>query len=281
MCSSDLELQIWQLRQPRGLVPLGDLGRDLPPGCRNAAGLFCLPWSLPYGVALPKQAQGHGANPASQEPWTIERLALDTQWQDRLGLCPPVVDAVPWLATMMSRLRRGERETAGFGVWTTLDARVGRYSESWSASLEGLTVGRLDAAVLPVALASALPNSHAMTTLEDAPVARLGVAVVGDGDASPAAKAAIALAQRVVEVGVSAPFQQRTGLGPALAGAADFDGAEAAAWLAHFAAAIEGKGAKVERTADVLDIVFGFLFALALGVGIWLSRKPKSPDPAN
>lgn len=275
------ELQMWQLRQPRGLVPLGELGRDLPLGCRNAAGLFCLPWSMHYGLALPNRGQGGDASASTKEPWSLELLALDTQWQDRLGLCSPAVDAAPWLATMMSRLRRGERETAGFGVWTTLDARVGHYSESWVAMLDGLATGRLDGAVLPLPIARALPATHAMAKLEDAPVARLGLAVVAEASASASAVAATALAQKVFDIGIAPPFLERTGLGPALAGPSELDGVQAMVWLDHFAAAIEGKGAKVERTADILDIVFGLLFAGALGVGIWLSRKPKSSDQAN
>jgi hypothetical protein len=276
------ELQIWQLRQPRGLVPLGEMGRDLPPGCRNAAGLFCLPWSMHYGVALPNRSQGtqgSDANAAATEPWSLELLALDTRWQDRLGLCSPAVDASPWLATMLSRLRRGERETAGFGVWTTLDARVGHYSESWAAMLDGLAVRRLDCAVLPMPIARALPATHAMAKLDDAPVSRLGLAVVAEASTSASAVAATALAQKLFDVGIAPAFLERTGLGPALAGSSEFDGAQAMAWMDHFAAAIEGKGAKVERTADILDIVFGLLFAGALGVGIWLSRK-KTADGA-
>lgn len=273
------ELQIWQLRQPRGLVPLGDLGRDLPPGCRNAAGLFCLPWSMHYGVALPKQDLAQDPSAVPPEPWSLERLALDVQWQDRLGLCPPTVDAAPWLATMLSRLRRGERETAGFAVWTTLDARVGHYSESWTAMLEGLATGRIACAVLPMPIARALPASHAMARLEDAPVVRLGIAVVADASASASAAAAAALAQQVLDQGVAPAFLERTGLGSALAGTAEWDGEQATAWFAHFAHAIEGKGAKVERTADILDLVFGFLFAAALGLGIWLSRKKAAASP--
>lgn len=274
------ELQIWQLRQPRGLVPLGDLGRDLPPGCRNAAGLFCLPWSVHYGVALPKQSLAQDPSAVPQEPWSLERLALDVQWQDRLGLCPPTVDAAPWLATMLSRLRRGERETAGFAVWTTLDARVGHYSESWATMLDGLATGRLACAVVPMPLARALPTSHTMERLEDPPVARLGLAVVADASLSASASAAVALAQKVFDQGLTPAFLERTGLGPALAGAAEWDGEQASAWFAHFANAIEGKGAKVERTADILDIVFGFLFAAALGIGIWLSRKKTAASPS-
>ncbi|GDY02192.1 hypothetical protein LBMAG49_15210 [Planctomycetota bacterium] len=264
------EFELWQLARAGRLLTIEGLGNDFRAGCRDPRGRFVLPWSVRYGVAIPA-AEGR----ARTEPWSITALAVDPQLQDRLAVCAPSIDPTLWLCSMEQRLLRGENETSGFALWTTLDARAGHYEESYPLVLQALRSGAATHAIVPTSMAGELPSTHVLAELADAPVARCGVALIsGSG-----VEAAQLLALRIVLLGTDTSFREQARLIEALPINRPFDGARATDWLAHLENAIKGRGRGVEAMADRLDIIFGILSVMALLLGIYLTRR-KSVDAA-
>jgi hypothetical protein len=265
--------QLWLLAREERLAAVPDLAPDLPAGCRDARRRWALPWSMRYVLAYEPAVL-----PVDTQPRTFEALALDPRLHDRLGLCPPEVDPVPWLAAMEESLVRGGTEAAGFALWTTLDARAGRYAADWAAIVAGLAAGTFAAAIVPepmLNVAADVPATlHQSDFGDGTPVARLGVAVVAPADA-----AALDVARRIAAEPLRSRIRTRSGLGGAAAAPGPFDGRAAESWLHHFDRAVRGRGRSAERIADTLDVVFTLLFALVVFF-VWRRMRAAGRPPA-
>lgn len=219
---------------------------------------FVLPFRAEYSVVL------HAEFQAQAGPFTTwEELALAPALHDHLGIVAPEIDGAPWLLAMQNRLLRLEGEPAGLALWTTLDARAGRFAGSYAELMAGVCDGRLLAAVAPrAAFDSTVAGSSGrlrIHPLEGPSQARFGLALAQSADdrtlavlerlLSPASLRAVAEAA-CMAVGPQA--------GPVLGGA------EPLAWWNRFQATVRGHGRRVEKLADWLDLGFGVAFLVLL-----------------
>lgn len=259
----------------RNAVP----GDALPPRARDAAGRYGLLFTSRHGmVDVP------GALPPEARPRSWEELALMPELTDRIGLPDPALDPTPWLGGMAGRLARGEGPEAGYALWTTLDARAGRYFGSWQELVTAVESGAVAVAVMPHALAArgrelrGLPPLPCRDFADGAPVQLLGLAVLGPGSLPPGLVEAI---RRLCEPELRRDLALRLGLQP-LAEAGDTaddppDWQLAEAWLAHFRERIRGRGRQVEDIDRWLDLAFGVLFAVFL-LFVYLKLRRSEPD---
>ncbi|MGE3171898.1 MAG: hypothetical protein AB7O97_04680 [Planctomycetota bacterium] len=255
-----------RLARRRALLPLGDVRREWRPAGGDGAPRWVLPWTLRPALALPADLA------AGRAPWTFEELALSIDLHDRIAMCPPSVDPVPWLLAMHEVRVRGLEEQAGYALWTTLDARVGAYRRDYAAVLDAMAAGAAQAAVVPRALVAApgWPAGWVAVPWRTQAGIPVGLAVLGGADPVTLAAARSALdvlAAAHVEIGAAtgldAPGPSDPQLPPEFVDP----------WFAHFGGHIEGRGRRVEQVADVLDLVFSGLFAAAVIGVLWWRRR--------
>lgn len=233
-------------------------------GRRTANGAFVLPWSLGYAVV--------GVPFGSEPDWTWERLALAGELDQRLLLLPPDRDAGPFVASMQEGMRHGRGLEPVLGLWTTLDARLLRYAESYDEVAKALRDegGQGMAAVLPQPL---LANARGDLASRRLPCAvPLGLAVIAGGDASDPA----ALVARICSTVVRTAVRDRVGLLDPAADDAEPTAETVGPALSHFEQRIRGQGRRVERVADVLDYVFLLLLGVVLCV-FWIRSRKETP----
>lgn len=278
------EYQLWQCLRAQALSQVPGLARDLPRSCRDLGDRWVLPWALDYELAWAVDVFGNAP------PATWEDLALAHEMHDRLGLCPPRVDPAPWLAAMEACLLSGHGEKAGFALWTTLDARVSGYAQSYTVLQQGLADDVFDAAIMPSPIVKQLRQQLAVDGGRQVrgsglgigtPVARLGLAVQGALDRETEAILQLLVAEPMRselagQIGLRVAGSGSVG---ALAGA--FDGPVVERWLQHFESEVEGKGRGIEAIADALDLVFTLLFfAAAFGIWFYYRRSDKNSSSA-
>jgi hypothetical protein len=256
-----IEPELQRLAAATELAQLGAIAAARGAVGRGAGDTWLLPWQLRYAIVTRSRAEG-------SPPGDLEALALATGLQDRLALCAPDVDPVPWLLGMQLFLEQGRAETAGFGLWTALDARAGSYANDPDAAFTALADGRADAAVLPRPLLAARGLPPGCIAAPAGPVdgVPLGFAVV-----SPAGSGALALAAQLAGAD-AARLLGGLDLAPVVLERPPLLACDVERWLAHFDQHVRGRGRSVERVADVLDYVFLALFA-AVVAGYWLYQR--------
>lgn len=232
---------------------------------RSSDGTFVLPWSLVYGV--------FGVSRDSEPDWTWERLALSGELDQRLVMLSAERDPGPWLGSMQEALRSRGGLEAAFGFWTTIDARLARYVDTYAEAVAVLDPGSSEAmaAVLPLPLAVLTSPSHAVRSLPS-PVP-IGMAVVAGGDVG----AATALVLRTCSTAARTAVRERAGLADPAANDAEPTAEMVGSALLHFEQRIRGQGRGVERVADVLDYVFLVLLGVVL-CGFWIRSRKEDPS---
>ena len=263
------ELLLLDLALAGALARVPGLGERLPPRGRDRQERFALAWRLDYAVAV----AGDGIRADELRSW--DDLAFAPQLEGRLGLCAPEHDPMPWLDAMAAQLGMGLGQDGGFALWARLDARTGGvYQPDYATMQAALAGGRLSAAVLPKALLhdagtqGAIPAGAGGLQL----VSLLGVAVSGNGAASPAATAAAASLLQLDDRALGF-----TPLAATAAAVPPLDAEAAYAWLRHFAEHVRGRGLAAENLAAGLDLVFGVLFAVFLLFVYLRIRREEQP----
>jgi hypothetical protein len=266
------ELALWRLARDGRLAPLPEQVQVAAHGA--SAARFVLAWSQPYALLYDREVLGGGA------PASLEELALLPDMTDRLGLLPAGVDEVLWLAGMEDALTRGLGEAGGYALWTTLDARAGRYARDLGELLSGFVARRILAAVVPRSLGEAWQQEVASSPLGLAdlgsatPMARYGVAILGEAT-DAVSDVAVALLQEPgrTAVGLAAGLQAL----PLDSVLPAFDGERVERWLRHYEQKVQGKGREVEGIADMLDLVFTLGFVLVVLGVVHHQRRRKEP----
>ncbi len=234
---------------------------------RSYDGLVALPWSLAYCVATPL--------PTSTESWSWERLALAAELGDGLRVAPPEVDAGPWLLSMAELHQRGRPDTATFGLWTALDARIAVYPRDYAGIVAELEQRTASAVVLPHPLVSDLllglnASVHVRSLNGALPI---GIAVIDGSDAL----AASALVAQICEPAVRTAVRERVGLAEPAATDAELSPEMASPALSHFEQRIRGQGRSVEGIAYAVDDAFLLLFGVVLCV-LWFRSRKENPS---
>ena len=267
-------LDVWQSYQLASLGLLQTLPIDDPAIVSEPLRRWSLLWSLRYVAVY--RTEVFGGYPL--ETW--EDLALSHEAMDRLGLLPPERDAAPWLAGMEESIAAGGGEKGGYALWTTLDARAGRYSLSYDGIAEDLIAGSLAVAVVPRPLAEAWqlewrePRVSLTDLREGTPVARLGLAVTG-AISEPMRDVLALLHSSALRQAVA----QRAGASVLESDGrptATLDGQRVTQWFAHFERSIRGQGRGFEDVADMIDLVSTLVFVLiVLAVVYYQGRNKK------
>jgi len=263
-----IEPDLQRLAAATPLARLGAIAANSAAVGRGAGDGWLLPWQLRYAIVLRSRTE-------RAPPGDLEALALATGLQDRLALCAPEVDPVPWLLGMQQFLEQGRAETAGFGLWTALDARAGSYANDLDTALAALADGRADAAVLPRPLLAARGLPPGCTAV---PAGRIDGVPLGFAVAAPAGSGALELAARFADAADAAGLPGALGLVPVVLERPALLAGDVERWLEHFDQHVRGRGRSVERVADVLDYVFLALFAALVG-GYWLHQRRKQAHP--
>ncbi|MEO6595221.1 MAG: hypothetical protein ABIP94_10760 [Planctomycetota bacterium] len=263
----------WMLAR---LAAVGALG-CVPPLAAEGAGepampmSFVLPFLGEYALAVAAELQN--------VPRTWEELALHPGLHDRLGIVAPEVDGSPWLLGMRECVDRGQGQTAGLALWTSLDARAGHLAGSYATVLDDLVAGRLVAAVGPrAALSKAVGDSGGrlrFAKLAGGGMVRFGLAMtLGAGDAVRSVLA------RLCESPSLRALADATSLAEAPSRAAALPADIAVAWWTSFERDVRGRGRATEQLADWLDVSFGAVFLVCLWF-VWRScREPDAKQAA-
>ncbi len=245
-------------------------GADARPMAGEA---FVLPFRAEYSVVLHADFQ---AQEATFTTW--EELAITPALHDHLGIVGPEIDGSPWLLAMQNRLLRLEGEPAGMALWTTIDARAGRFAGSYAELMTGLADGSLLAAVVPRAVfepaVAGRDGFLRVRPLAEPNHARFGLALAKAADPR-----AVAMVEQLLSatslraLAAAAAMVTEVQSGPALGGA------DSLAFWQRFESAVRGRGRRVEAVADWLDLVFGAAF-LVLLVLLLRSQRRREAGPS-
>jgi hypothetical protein len=242
-----------------GIAPTLRMSRD---------GRAALPWSMSYVACGAIDAIAPSGSPASS--W--ESLALAYAVGDRMCIVDPVADRGPWLLAMHETMQKGGGESAVYGVWTAMDARIGAFAVDYESMLRRLVAEPSMLAVLPTSMAAADPRSAPMQTRPLSYALPIGLAV-RDGDGRDAA---IALLAKILEPRAEASIRERMAFLIASAGDVDVPADAIEPAFTHFAQRIQGQGRRVERIADWIDYVSFGLLACAL-FAFWIRQRRGEP----
>lgn len=241
-------------------------GTDVDPALRvSRDGRIAMPWSLGY-VVCGRQAAKLAAE--GQLPRAFERLALAYGLGDGLRLASPAWDRGPWILSMHETLRAGGGDSAVFGVWTALDARIGVYEPGYAAMAASLAADADLALVLPEPSVAREPSLLRVPQWPLPIALPVGVAIL-DGVGR---EAAIAAVLRILTNSSEQAIRERAGLRLPAAGDADVPAESVEPAFAHFARNIQGQGKRVERIADWLDHASLALLLLVLLV-FWIQKR--------
>ncbi|MEQ1630996.1 MAG: hypothetical protein ABL997_01390 [Planctomycetota bacterium] len=248
------------------LAPALDASTMPLPIRRSLDGTIALPWSLTYCVVEPLAE--------TAEPWSFERLALASELDTGLRMAPPEVDAGPWILSMAELHQQGRPETAIFGLWTALDARIAVYPRDYDSLVAELVQRTATAVVMPSPLVSSpLPGILATMPVRALDGALpIGLVAIDGGDVA----ASSALVARICEPAVRTAVRERVGLAEPAATDAELSPEMVSPALSHFEQRIRGQGRSVERIADALDYVFLLLFGVVLCV-LWFRNRKENP----
>ena len=241
-------------------------GPEVDPAMRvSRDGRVAMPWSLGY-VVCSSRASELAADGAAPRPF--ERLALAYGLGDGLRIAAPAWDRGPWILSMHETLRAGGGDSAVFGVWTAIDARIGSYGTDYRAMVDGLG-GSPDLALVIPEPTAARDASLVRMPQWTLPVALpVGIAVLeGVGR-----EAAIAAVLRILATSSERAIRERAGLRLPADGDADVPAESVEPAFAHFARNIQGQGKRVEQIADWLDLASLALLLLVLLV-FWIQKR--------
>ncbi len=246
-------------------------GTDVDPALRvSRDGRIAMPWSLGY-VVCGRKATELAAE--GQLPRAFERLALAYGLGDGLRLAKPAVDRGPWILSMHETLRAGGGDSAVFGVWTALDARIGVYEAGYPAMAASLAANPDLALVLPEPLAARDASLLRVPQWTLPTAVPIGVAAL-DGVGQ---QAAIAAVSRIVAPSSERAIRERAGLRLPAVGDADVPAESVEPAFAHFARNIQGQGKRVERIADWLDYASLALLLIVL-LFFWIQKRKGEPQ---